>query len=250
MNNIEQALQEIGMSDKEITVYLALLKVGMVPGSALAQRTGIPRSTVQFIGRQLAKKGIVSMTKKNNVFSFAAEPPEKLLYLLQREQRKIEAKEQNILKIMKPLTDMMNPLSALPKVQYYEGLEGMIELYDSILDMRAPIDSFEESGKVFNLFPEYSIEYCNKRIERKIFNRCICPAGSPANDSDPSKFIEVRYVDPKKYPFTWHVKMCKDTVGIFSFDERASVGIGIRHHDIAKNFHLLFECMWESLKKD
>lgn len=247
MEHIHTALRDIGMSEKEILLYTTLLQTGMAPGSTLAQRTGIPRSTVHFIGRELVKRGIVSMSKKNNVFYFSAEPPEKLLYILERERKKIEQKEQGIEKVMGLLKQMMNPHSSLPKVQYYEGEEGMIDLYDSILDMHQPIDSFEEGGKVFELFPEYANEYMKKRIERKIPNRCIAPSGSPGNMDDPSRFIQARFMDPKKFPFSWHIKMCGDVVGIFSFDERASVGIGIRHADIAKNFHLLFEYVWESL---
>ncbi len=249
MEHINQALRGIGMNEKEISIYLTLLNIGMAPGSTIAQRTSIPRSTVQFIGKELAKRGIITMTRKNNVHYFTPEPPEKLLYLLERDQKSIEKRQQEMLKVMGPLKQMMNPLSALPKVEYYEGEEGMIRLYDSFLDMRAPIDSFEETGKVFELFPEYAQEYMRKRIEWKIPNRCIAPSGSPGNTNDPERFIEARFLDPKKYPFTWHIKMCGDTVGIFSFDDRASVGIGIRHHDIAKNFHLLFQYVWDSLKK-
>lgn len=248
MDNIEQALKGMGLNEKEALLYITLLQTGTAPGSALAQRTGIPRSTVHFVGRELAKQGIVSMAKKGSVTVFTAEPPNKLMSLLERERRGIEHKERELQKVMGSLEQLVNPHASFPKVQYYEGKEGMMSLYDSILDMRAPIDSLEESGKVFELFPEYALEWPRKRVERKIPNRCIAPVGSPMNVTNPSKYLEVRYIDPKKYPFTWQIRLCEDLVGIFSFDKQTAVGIGIRHADIAKNFHLLFEYLWASTK--
>jgi sugar-specific transcriptional regulator TrmB len=247
MGDIHATLAELGLNDTEIEIYLALIKVGTAPASALGQRTGITRSTAQYSCQQLAKKNIVTMVRKDNTNLFTAETPERLMGLLERQQKSLQEKEDRLQKVMGSLKQMMNVHAALPKVQFYEGNEGIVKLYDSILDMRKPIDSFEESGKVMEMFPEYGHEYMRKRIERKIFNRCVAPAGSPFNETDPERFIEVRTVDQKKYPFTWHIKMCDDTVGMFSFEEGSAVGIGIRHKDIAFNFHLMFQLVWDSL---
>ncbi len=245
--DISATLAELGLGEKEITVYVALLKVGTAPASALAKRTGITRSTTQYVCQQLAKKGVASLGRKDNVFLFTPESPERLLLLLQRQREALDEKENRVQRIIGPLTQMMNVHAALPQVRFYEGQKGMIQLYDSILDMRCPIDSFEEQGELIRMFSDYPYEFVRKRVERRIPNRCVAPEGSPLNVSDPAKFLEVRTVDPKKFPFSWHVKLCGDVVGIFSFEEGAAVGIGIRHADLAKNFNLLFELVWESL---
>jgi predicted transcriptional regulator len=244
---IPATLGELGLGGTEIALYLALLKVGPSPASSLARRTGITRSTAQYACQQLAKKGVASATLKDNTYVFAAEPPERLLHLLERRHDALRDTEQRVQQIVGPLRQMMNVHAALPRVQFYEGEPGMVRLYDEILDMRSPIDSLEEGGKVLQMFPAYSHEFMRKRIARKIFNRCIAPGGSPYNVTDPKRHIEVRHVDPRKFPFTWHVKLCEDVVGIFSFEEGAAVGVGIRHADVARNFRLLFECMWEAI---
>ena len=244
---IPATLGELGLGETEIAIYLALLKVGPSPASSLGQRTRITRSTAQYACQQLAKKGVASMTLRNNVYLFTAEPPERLLHLLEQQHDALREKEKRVQQIIGPLQQMMNVHAVFPKVQFYEGESGMIQLYDSILDMRSPIESFEEGGKVLEMFPAYSHEFMRKRIARKIFNRCIAPGCSPFNESDPKRFIEVRHVDPRKYPFSWHVKLCEDVVGIFSFEEGSAVGVGIRHADVARNFRLLFEFMWEAI---
>lgn len=66
----------------------------------------------------------------------------------------------------------MNPQAILPKVRFFEGKEGLIELYWEILELRTPIDSFEDKVEMAAFIPEF----IETRINRKIFNRVICPA--------------------------------------------------------------------------
>jgi HTH-type transcriptional regulator, sugar sensing transcriptional regulator len=245
---VEEVLGELGLNEKEISIYLSLLSTGTAPASTLGHRTGIKRSTARYTCQQLHRKGLVRMVQKGDTYLFTHEPPEKLKLLLQKKREELQRKENHVDQIIGELKLMVNPQAVLPKVQFYEGEEEMIRLYERILDLEQPIDSFEESGELFDLFPEYPKEFVRKRIKHKIFNRCIAPKGNPLNVTDPKKFIECRFVDPEKFPFSWHVKICANLVGIFSFQKHASVAIAIEHEDIAKNFRLLFELVWGNLK--
>ncbi len=248
MLTVQQTLQSLGLNTKECQVYLALLAAGASPASLLGRRTGITRSTAQYICQQLVRKKLATRIERNNTFIYTCEPPEKLLYLLQHEQEEIKEKADQVNRIIGVLKRMVNPNTTLPKVQFYEGQEGLIDLYERMLDMRRPIDSFEEEGALTELFHEYALEFVRKRVERKIPNRCIAPTGSPYNVSDPKKFIEVRLIDAKQFPFSCHIKICGDLVGIFSFEKDSPVGIGIWHRNIADNFRLLFDQLWQTLE--
>ena len=67
---IEETLKKLGLNEKEITIYLMLLKIGSVPASVLGQRTNITRSTAQYTCQQLAKKGLIHSIQKNNTFKY------------------------------------------------------------------------------------------------------------------------------------------------------------------------------------
>ena len=56
----EQFLEEIGLSEKEAKIYLALLQVDSALISDLAEKTKINRTTVYPVLESLAKKGLVS----------------------------------------------------------------------------------------------------------------------------------------------------------------------------------------------
>lgn len=248
MQAVRTVLESLGLNKNEVTVYLALLTVGTSPASVLARRTNLTRSTAQYTCQQLAKKKLVSMVERNSTYIYTCEPPEKLLFLLNLQREELARKEDEVQRIVGSLKRMRNPDSALPKVQFYEGRDGLIELYENILDLHAPIDSFEEKGDLVRLLPDYAARFVEKRIARRIQNRCIAPTGSPLNVTSKAKFIEARLIDRKEYPFTCDIKVCKDQVSIFSFKEDFPVGVAIRHKEIADNFRLIFDQMWKGLE--
>ena len=244
---IERTLTDLGLNPKEITIYLALLTVGSSPASVLGQRTGILKSTTQYTCQQLTKKGLIRMVEKSGTYLYFPEPPQKIILLLQKQQEKLRKREEDAQLIIADLQAMVSPASVLPRVRFYEGKDAMIELYDSILDLRSPVDSIEEKGDLYRMFPEYSLDYVRKRVEWGIPNRCIAPSESPLNVSDPKKLLEVRHLNRGKFPLSCDIKICKNQVSIFSFEQNTAVGIAITHADIAQNFRLLFAYMWESL---
>ena len=130
---ILRALEGLGLSDKEGAVYLALLASGTSPASSLGKRTGIVKSTAQFTCQQLVKKGLARVARRGNLYLFSCEPPDKLLYLVERRKRALAEQEQNLQAVLGRLQGMMNPLSALPKVHFYEGRDGIAEGYREVL---------------------------------------------------------------------------------------------------------------------
>lgn len=248
-DEIRPILRSLGLNEKEIILYLMLLQLGTAPASLLGDKTGISRSTAQYTCQQLTKKGLISMATKANTFLYTAEPPEKLLYLLHTEQEELERKETRVNRIIGTLKAMINPDISLPKVQFYEGKKGIIQLYEKILELQSPIDSFEDKGEMTHYISEYVPQFIKKRKKLKILNRVICPDKNEINIDDQKELREVRVLPTEKYPFSCDIKICKDQVSIFSFENTTAVGIAIHHKEIAKNFRLLFQALWEQLKQ-
>lgn len=244
---IRATLEDLGLTDKEAAMYLLLLQLGTSAASTLADRAEIPRSTAQFTCQQLTKRGLLRMVQKANTYLFTAEPPEKLDMLLRRERDALEEKSHQLHRIIGELKAMQNPYTVLPKVQFYEGKEGVEELYDKILEMKQPIDSFEDKGEMFAFIPKKVEHFIAARIRHGIHNRVICPSATPINKDDPAAFRQVRTVPLEEFPFSCDIKICGPQVSIFSFKENTAVGIAIRHEEIADNFRLLFNQMWALL---
>lgn len=244
---IQSTLADLGLNDKEIAIYLELLATGTCPASTLGKRTGISKSMVRYTCQQLEKRGLVLAIEKDGTFMYTAEPPEQLLGMLGVQKRQLEKKEHELKKILPQLTAHMNTEGELPKVQFFEGVEGIKKLYNGILAYRAPIDSFEESGEMEKLLPEYVHEFIGERKKHSIFNRVICPAENTLNTNSKDELRHTKFVDIKEFPFTCDIKICDNSVNILSFQEKTPVGISIVDADIAKNFRVLFEFMWNKL---
>ena len=71
---MEQQLKTLGFTEKEITVYLALLEFGTQPASVIAKKTSIPKTTVLFLFDNLLKKGYLIRSQKGQTQYFTADP--------------------------------------------------------------------------------------------------------------------------------------------------------------------------------
>ena len=70
---MRQQLLNLGLSEKEVEVYLALLEFGTQPASVIARKIGLPRPTALFHCRQLFEKGYVRKTKQGKAQLFYVE---------------------------------------------------------------------------------------------------------------------------------------------------------------------------------
>jgi len=247
---MKTTLEKLGLNSTEVTIYLSLLPVGSAPASVLSYRTGICCSTARMACKQLVSKGLLSMEEKGNMLVFTPEPPEKITYLVENKKRNLDEMTEQLNRIVGPLKAMIDPTSALPRVRFFEGTNGLICLYEEILELNSPIQSFEDKGDMAELIPDYIPKYIKKRIEKKIPCRSICPTGNRFNQDCPSSLLEVKKINKEEFQFTCDIKICGDQVSIFSFDKEVPAGIAIRHKDIADNFRIMFEYMWNTAKQE
>src|ERR1035437_1752533 len=93
---LEKYLQEIGLTDKESTVYLALLQVDSASVLDLAKKTKINRSTTYVVLESLKKKGLVSETSVGKKTHYQAESPERLKTYVERQKVVFEERSKRL----------------------------------------------------------------------------------------------------------------------------------------------------------
>src|SRR3989338_9052790 len=181
-DTIRSTLEGLGLTDKEAAIYLLLLQLGTAPASTLADRAEVPRSTAQFTCQQLVKRGLLRMVQKANTYLFTPEPPEKLELLLRKQHDELAEKEDQLHRIIGELKEMQNPYSVLPRVQFYEGSEGIARAYDAVLEDLTEGDEVVTYVKVLEpseSTPEITDvldSFIQKRIAKKVRSRLITPA--------------------------------------------------------------------------
>ena len=76
---MEQILKELGLSQSEIRVYLALLELGDSTRSDIVNKSGIAGSKVYDILEKLKDKGLISIYDQNKVRHFKPINPKQIL---------------------------------------------------------------------------------------------------------------------------------------------------------------------------
>ena len=85
------ALQDFGLTEKQVNLYLALLKSGESTASDLAKATNTNRSFTYDRLKKLTELGLVSYVIKDNKKYFIPAKPSQLLAILKEREAKIKS---------------------------------------------------------------------------------------------------------------------------------------------------------------
>lgn len=236
---LEQTLKDYGLKEKQIKVYLACLQLGTGPVVKIAQKAGMPRSTVYEILESLRGLNLVATFLKKKVQYFSAEEPEHII-------RYAETKVNLLKDVLPQLNAMAGEFRRRPTVRFYQGkeemrivLEEMTAEADSVLCFGAPEDLFRELGDYFYKFVE-------RRVKKKISVRLLALDSARARERQARGPKELRTVKilPPNYEFHGNIWIWKNKVAMFSFVGDL-VAVVIESHELADMQKALFENLWE-----
>lgn len=113
-----EVLREVGLTERESRVYLALLELGSTTTGPLIKKSEVPNSKVYEVLESLQNKGLVSWIIKGKTKYFQASSPKQLLSLLKDKERRIEE--------ILPQLEMKQKLSQIKKsVELFEGVKAI-----------------------------------------------------------------------------------------------------------------------------
>lgn len=170
-------LKKIGLSDKEIKVYLKLLENGASSVRTLAEAADLNRGTAYDILKNLQTAGLVSFYHQDTKQKFVAEEPEKLLKLIKDKEQEITDAKEKINELIPELKSLQDKDGQRPVTKFYEGKNGIKFILDDILAaMKNEINKeyyvYSAVGvreDVYSAYPEFN----SKRIKNKIIAKTI-----------------------------------------------------------------------------
>lgn len=248
-NNFIGSLLQMGFSENEASVYLALLQLGKGTASEIAGNAGVGRTTVYDILFQLSKKGLVSISGKEPKQEYQAENPENLIKYLKKES---ERKEQNVryAEIMLPEFKSIHKVGERPRVKFFEGTAGLENVYEDTLTATEPIRAYANVDDMHNALPHYFPKYYKRRAGKGIAIRAIIPkneAGKERGKLDRLEKRETAFVSPEKFNFVPEINVYDNKVMIASWREK--LGIIIESEEIADAMKKIFELAWVEAKR-
>lgn len=164
---IEKLLESAGLSEKEVSMYVTLLRNGMQPISVLSKKAGLNRGTGYVILHSLLEKGLIVKTVKKGVQYFAPLDPQQLVKYVDHREKALKQSRAQLQASMGLFSALMNPLTAKPKIEFFDGQEGARFVLDHTLTAKEKIFRSFLSIADISAFvgSEYFHDYTNRRIK-------------------------------------------------------------------------------------
>lgn len=245
MHMITPDFDLLNLSENEGKVYLALLELGGGYVSTVARRAGLPRVNCYHTLENLLKKGLVSFISKDKVRFFSAEPPQKLVNVL-------EEKTNYARSILPELLSISNTLAFKPKIKYFEGLEGVKNILNDTLTAKKELIGYSNLEGACELFGDYIIGYADQKMKKSLKTRIICPSSEQSFDyvkkyyppNFPPELIEILFVNPKEFWFEHEILIYDDKVVVISLNKDELVGMIFESPVYARSQKAIFNLAW------
>jgi predicted transcriptional regulator len=155
--SIEKFLtDEMNLSQKEIALYLNLIKYDALTILELAEISGINRATTHVNVENLTQKGLVTQMKKGRGSRrlIMAEPADKLSVIFTERRAKLEAAESQLGFITKELTNLKKEYKTNENIEIrrYKGKDEVRLIYNEVLKSKE-IRSYLNCKELSKVFP-------------------------------------------------------------------------------------------------
>ena len=143
-----EVLQQHGLSQRESNIYITWLGLWSAPSSTIARHAKENRVTVYSILKELTKKWFFSFTIRDGVKYFSPISPD--VFLKKIEQKYLRSKEN-----MPLFANILEGTVNKSKLNYYEWIEWIKNLYNEILKSKTPIYAFLSDEQIDPFLENY-----------------------------------------------------------------------------------------------
>ena len=153
-------LKDLGLSDNEAKVYLAMLELGPASVIDISKKAGVNRPTAYVQIESLKKMGLVSTQTKGKKQLFIAESPDQLEFVLDRQLGELKQKQSEFEKILPDLINLYRSSGAQPQVRFFEGKEGLLTMQENVLKSGAKERcAIASADQILDVFPRQVEDY-------------------------------------------------------------------------------------------
>src|SRR3989344_908062 len=215
-------LQEIGLTEGETKVYMALVELGTTTTGPIVKKSRVSASKVYEILNKLTAKGLVSHVIKAKTKYFRPADPERIIDFLDEKEKEIADKKQEMLKII-PLLKSKFETGEKREAEVFEGRKGVENIFWSIISelkrgeeyyVLGASYAFEEI-EVRDFFEKYHKERARRGIKVKImFNHDVTNLVDSIH-----KVSEIRYM-PREIITPIQIIVWKDKTNIIMWQRK------------------------------
>jgi len=218
-------LQEQGMSEKEALIYLVTLELGSAPASTIARKSAIKRVTTYAILRDLERQQIAHALEKWGVTYFQVIEPTRLLAKMKQHYETFAEKVPEIMALVQSYTTK-------PRVQYFEGVSGVKEMYEDLLSSQVPIRAFLWTSATDEALLDYLYtDFLPRRIRNGINAEVLIPDDEKSKvyaTKDGDSLKETRVITHPEFLISTEINLHgpgKISIALFTPEEMSAIVI-------------------------
>jgi sugar-specific transcriptional regulator TrmB len=236
-------LREIGLTEGEIKVYLALLEIGETNAGPIKNKTKLQNSVIHLCLNNLIQKGLINYVEKGRRKFYTATNPKHLIAFIDEKKRRLKAILPSLLAKQKE--------DSKYSVHIYEGEKGLKSIHEDILNELNKNEEFYVLGapkEAHDKFEPYFLDFHKRRIKKGIKLQIIYKkeAIDYGKKRKEMQFTKVRYLLDELSSPMW-ITVYNDKIILFTVGE-VLLGIVIENSTISKNFKEYFYLIWKITK--
>ena len=255
---IKSTFKKIGLNEKEINVYLAVLKYGKIKPSDLAKVTKLNRATVYNIAQNLVSRGIIAEDLSGKILYFSPLSPENLIKILDQPKRELEEKKNLIEEAVNELKLINSEqIYPVPKIRFIEEKDLEKFLFDNIVKWQKSVIETDgiwwgfQDHSFVESFPGWVSEtWKTKESKDEKFKK----PQVFTNDSKIERGLkdrhypkrQVRFLDDINFTATEWV--CGNCLVTISTRSKPFYAIEIHDELLAQNMRAVFEKLWSAVE--
>ncbi len=236
-----EIFKDLGLNEKEIKVYLALLPLGDATVNQIALTSKIKRTSLYLILEKLRTRGLVGEYKTKYGSKYASISPRKLISKLDSIKSELEVS-------LPELESLEKKDFYSPNVKYYKGRAGYITIFQESLESYNHEILYIGSANLQNeiLGEKYITKtYLPERLKRKITIKQLMVSDGFAKKlslSADSEQREIKFL-PNYLEISSNLLIYNDKVAFFTSDKELSCVV-IQSQDIANTEREKFNLLW------
>lgn len=252
---IEKVLHELGLGNKEETIYKAILEHGKIAPALLSRLTKINRTTVYSVAKELKNKGLIIEDGIGRTTYYSLARNADLEKVLESEKEKLSQKEKSVRELQEFLKNIPESKTySVPKIKFIEEqdienylYEALPKWYKSMLEVDGTWWGFQDHTVVelFEKWIDWGWKKASKDIKLRVFT----------NESDIEEKMKLkeysdrrllRFLEGKN--FTASQLVGGSYVLFLVTKQRPYYMVEIHDSVIAHNVRELFKDIWEKTK--
>lgn len=238
----ENLLKTLGMNQMQAQVYVAALELGEATMQALARKSGVNRSTIYTFIDELKERGYILESQKNKRRVYSAIHPELLVEMQRNRVRELESAVPELLAVY-------NKSGTKPRVTFYEGWQGIEDVYTDMLREKKEIIAYEDLEDLSGELPRRIFEWFPKeRARRDILIKTISrdvPFAREFTKHNRGLLRETKFITAPE--FKTDINIYGDKVALMDVQESSQFAVLIENHNLAETMRTVWRQLWDKL---